>query len=128
MSAAIQTSRDEQVRSGQIMAVGRLAASIAHDLRNPLAAVVGGSEMLAEFDLPPDQITADCCPRPQGCPPHGAAAGGNRTGRRAQERPTGKQCLVGDLVSSAVDVARDQGEAQGVEIRQLIEGEVYGAM
>ena len=56
MSASIQATRDEQVRSGQIMAVGRLAASIAHDLRNPLSAVVGGSEMLAEFSLPPDQI------------------------------------------------------------------------
>src|SRR5215813_11527149 len=56
MSASIQQSRDEQVRSGQIMAVGRLAASIAHDLRNPLSAVVGGAEMIAEFELPPDQV------------------------------------------------------------------------
>src|SRR5262249_4666873 len=48
MSASIEESRAEQVRSGQIAAVGRLAASIAHDLRNPLAAVMGGAEMIAE--------------------------------------------------------------------------------
>lgn len=56
MSAAIETSRDEQVRNGQIVAIGRIAASIAHDLRNPLSAVVSGSEMLADFDLPPPQL------------------------------------------------------------------------
>ena len=122
MSVAIQTSRDEQVRSGQIMAVGRLAASIAHDLRNPLAAVVGGSEMLAEFDLPPAQIRQ-------------TAAHVHRAARRMEgllseigqvagvKKTAGELCLAGDLVSSAVESQETRAEAQRVEIRQLIEAQ-----
>jgi signal transduction histidine kinase len=55
MSASIESAREERVRREQITAVGRLAASVAHDLRNPLAAIVGGTEMLAEFELPPSE-------------------------------------------------------------------------
>ena len=55
MSASIESAREERIRREQITAIGRLAASVAHDLRNPLSAIVGGSEMLAEFELPPDE-------------------------------------------------------------------------
>jgi len=122
MSVAIQTSRDEQVRSGQIMAVGRLAASIAHDLRNPLSAVVGGSEMLAEFDLPPAQI------RQTAVHVHKAARRMEgllaEIGQVAGARKTaGELCLAGDLVGSAVESQETRAEAQKVAIRQSIEAQ-----
>ncbi len=122
MSVAIQTSRDEQVRSGQIMAVGQLAASIAHDLRNPLAAVVGGSEMLAEFDLPPAQIRQTAA--------HVHKAARRMEGLLAEigqvagaKKTAGELCLAGDLVSSAVESQETRAEAQRVEIRQSIEAQ-----
>jgi signal transduction histidine kinase len=55
MCESIESARTELIRREQIHAAGRLAASIAHDLRNPLSAVSGGAEMIAEMDLPPEQ-------------------------------------------------------------------------
>src|SRR4029077_109535 len=97
-----EQARDEKVRSGQILAVGRLAASIAHDLRNPLSAVVGGSEMLAEFELPAEQMKQ-------------TATHVNRAARRMEEllveigqvarAQAGQRtlCDVADLVRAAVE-------------------------
>lgn len=122
MSASIQQSRDEQIRSGQIAAVGRLAASIAHDLRNPLSAVVGGSEMLAEFDLPPDQIkqTAGHV--------HKAARRMEQLlleiGQVARAKPGEREtCLAGDLVSAAVESQQAKADSQNVVIRQSVDGQ-----
>ena len=38
------------------MTIGRLSSSIVHDLRNPLAAIYGGAEMLVDGDLTPPQV------------------------------------------------------------------------
>jgi signal transduction histidine kinase len=120
MSAAIQTSRDEQVRSGQIVAIGRLAASIAHDLRNPLSAVVGGSEMLAEMELTPEQTKK--------------TAGHVHKAARHMEQllseigevahtktAAGEVCLAGALVRAAVESQEAKAMEQHVTIRQCIE-------
>jgi len=55
MCESIEGTRAELIRREQVHAAGRLAASIAHDLRNPLSAVTGGAEMIAEMDLNPEQ-------------------------------------------------------------------------
>jgi signal transduction histidine kinase len=46
MCASIRHGREELIRSERIATIGRLGASIVHDLRNPLAAIYGGTEML----------------------------------------------------------------------------------
>jgi signal transduction histidine kinase len=46
MCASIREAREELIRSERIATIGRLAASIVHDLRNPLATIYGGAEML----------------------------------------------------------------------------------
>jgi signal transduction histidine kinase len=46
MCASIRQGREELIRSERIATIGRLGASIVHDLRNPLAAIYGGTEML----------------------------------------------------------------------------------
>jgi signal transduction histidine kinase len=42
------------VRSERMASVGRLAAGVAHEIGNPIAALVGMQELLIEGDLPPD--------------------------------------------------------------------------
>jgi signal transduction histidine kinase len=56
MFVSIRSARDELVRQERIFTIGRLATSIVHDLRNPLAAVYGGAEMLVDSDLPPESV------------------------------------------------------------------------
>ena len=55
MSGSIQEARDELIRQEQLSAIGRLASSIVHDLRNPLAAIYGGAEMMVDGELNPQQ-------------------------------------------------------------------------
>lgn len=55
MCASIRRSREELIRQERISTIGRLSTSIVHDLRNPLAAIYGGAEMLVDSDLPPQQ-------------------------------------------------------------------------
>jgi signal transduction histidine kinase len=56
MFASIRSAREELVRQERIFTIGRIATSIVHDLRNPLAAIYGGAEMLVDQDLPPESI------------------------------------------------------------------------
>ena len=55
MCDSIQRARNELIRQERISTIGRLTSSIVHDLRNPLAAIYGGAEVLVDSDLPPAQ-------------------------------------------------------------------------
>lgn len=56
MCDSIQSARAELIRQERIATIGQLSTSIVHDLRNPLAAIYGGAEMLVDGDLPPAQV------------------------------------------------------------------------
>lgn len=56
MGASIQSARQELIRQERIATIGRLATSIVHDLRNPLAAIYGGAEMLVDRELSLEQV------------------------------------------------------------------------
>ncbi len=53
MCASIRQAREDLIRQERISTIGRLSGSIVHDLRNPLAAIYGGAEMMVDADLPP---------------------------------------------------------------------------
>jgi signal transduction histidine kinase len=56
MLASLGRARDELIRQERIATIGQLSTSIVHDLRNPLAAIYGGAEMLVDGDLPPQHV------------------------------------------------------------------------
>lgn len=53
MCESIQRAQAELIRNEQIQTIGRLATSLVHDLRNPLAAIYGGAELLIDGQLLP---------------------------------------------------------------------------
>jgi signal transduction histidine kinase len=122
MSASIQASRAEQVQSGQMLAIGRLAASIAHDLRNPLSAVVSGTEILTDFDLPSEQTkqtathVKNAAYRMEQLLEEINQVARPKTGER-------EECLITDLVRGAVESQDAKAVEQQVVIRQFIEAE-----
>src|SRR5262249_8179079 len=56
MSENLSKAREELIRQERISTIGRLSTSIIHDLRNPLAAIYGGSEMLVDREMPQPQV------------------------------------------------------------------------
>jgi signal transduction histidine kinase len=55
MSQSIEQAQADLIRQEQIHTIGRLGSSLVHDLRNPLAAIYGGAELLVDGHLPPEQ-------------------------------------------------------------------------
>lgn len=56
MCQSIQDARQELIRRERIATIGRLSSSIVHDLRNPLASIYGGSELLMDGDWNSSQV------------------------------------------------------------------------
>jgi signal transduction histidine kinase len=54
MCESIRQARQELIRRERISTIGQLSTSIVHDLRNPLAAIYAGAEMMMDSDLPED--------------------------------------------------------------------------
>ncbi len=123
MCASIRQAREDLIRQERISTIGRLSASIVHDLRNPLAAIYGGAEMLVDGDLPQ---------------PHVKRLAGNiyRASRRIQEmlqdllevsrgkgRPA-EMCRLREVASAACDGLAQSARQRGVEIVLDIPGEV----
>lgn len=52
MCESIERARSDLIRQEQMDTIGRLGSSLVHDLRNPLAAIYGGAEMLMDGQLP----------------------------------------------------------------------------
>jgi signal transduction histidine kinase len=55
MCESIRQAREELIRRERIATIGQLSTSIVHDLRNPLAAIYAGAEMLVDSNLPEEQ-------------------------------------------------------------------------
>jgi signal transduction histidine kinase len=115
MCDSIQEAREELIRGERIATIGRLSTSIVHDLRNPLAAIYGGAEMLVDADLSPEQYRR-------------LASNIYRASRRIQEllqdlldvsrankRPVEASNLA-EIVAGAVESVARPAEMQGVTL------------
>jgi len=115
MCASIRQAREDLIRQERISTIGRLSGSIVHDLRNPLAAIYGGAEMLVDGDLPPAHVKR-------------LAGNIYRASRRIQEMlqdllnvSRGKDrapevCRLREIASAARDSLAAAAEAQAVAV------------
>ena len=123
MCASIRQAREELIRHERISTIGRLSGSIVHDLRNPLAAIYGGAEMLVDVDLPPAHVKR-------------LAGNIYRASRRIQELlqdllnvSRGKNaapeiCRLREVAAAACEALGPAAEQQGVSIALEIRPEI----
>jgi signal transduction histidine kinase len=123
MCASIRQARIDLIRQERISTIGRLSGSIVHDLRNPLAAIYGGAEMLVDADLPPAHVKR-------------LAGNIYRASRRIQEllqdllnvsrgkSQPAEMCRLREIASAACDSLAPIAEAQGVSVIQEIPADI----
>lgn len=115
MCLALQRARANLVRHERILTISRLSTSLVHDLRNPLAAIYGGAEMLVDMELPPAQVK-----RLAGNIYHSAArlrvllSDLASVGRGKARCP--ENCDIRDVIAGACETAARAAESQGVRI------------
>jgi signal transduction histidine kinase len=120
MSGSIQSAREELIRRERISTIGQLSSSIVHDLRNPLASIYGGAEMMMDGELSPAQLQR-------------LAGNIYRSSRvinemlqelvdvsRGRIHPP-ETCHLGEIVGAAVDVLSPVAFEHGVAIRVSVD-------
>jgi len=119
MCASIRQAREDLIRQERISTIGRLSGSIVHDLRNPLAAIYGGAEMLVDADLPASHVKR-------------LAGNIYRASRRIQEllqellnvsrgsRGAPEMCRLREVASAACDSLASTAQSQRVGISLAI--------
>ncbi len=113
MCQSIQDARQELIRRERISTIGHLSTSIVHDLRNPLAAIYGGSELLIDGEWNESQMRR-------------LAANIYRSSRvmkdmlqelvdvsRGRILPA-EECRLGEVIGAALDANRAAADTQGV--------------
>lgn len=115
MCDSIEQARADLIRQEQINTIGRLGSSLVHDLRNPLAAIYGGSEMLVDGQLPAEHTKR-------------IASNIYRASHRVQELLRDllnisrgetrnlEACRIREIVEAAVEAARATGSDVNIKI------------
>ena len=123
MCASIQNARQELIRQERISTIGRLSSSIVHDLRNPLAAIYGGAEIMVDSEIAPPQLKR-------------LAGNIYRASRHIQEllqdlvnvgrgKTEGAEiCRLREVAGAACDSLATAADAQGVHVTLEIEDSI----
>ncbi len=120
MCSSIQGAREELIRQERISTIGRLSSSIVHDLRNPLASIYGGAEMMMDGHLNEAQL-------------HRVATNLYRSSRAINDllqelvdvsrgrTQTPELCRLSEVIEAASDTQAGSAERQGVIIDAAID-------
>lgn len=123
MCASIRKARDELIRHERIATIGRLSTSIVHDLRNPLAAIYGGAEMLVDDELSGAQVKR-------------LSSNIYRSSRRVQEllqdlvdvtrgKTHGAEpCRLSDVIAAGLEPFASAADSQGVNFEVNVTGDI----
>ncbi len=124
MRESLKEAQQKLIRQERLSTIGRLSTSLVHDLRNPLAAVYGGAEMLMDTELKPDQVRR-------------LATSIYRSSRKIQAllaelqevgrgpAPQTEVCRVADLVASALEDCADLLQRHGTSVHVDVDSQFF---
>lgn len=119
MCASLENARAELIRHERLASVARLATFVVHDLRNPLASIYAGAEMLVDNDLPDKQVKRlarnmyDASRGVLEILTELVSSARNKT-------PEPEMCFLQDLVNTAWNNLTARGLGKGVEFESNI--------
>ncbi len=118
----LRTTQQQLIHGEKLASVGRLAAGVAHEIGNPLSAILGLIELLRSSELDAEQ-SAEFLQRV-----HRETERINRIirdlldfSRRDPEGDGGQQAELDQVVADAVNLVRPQKDSQQIEIGVEIE-------
>lgn len=114
MSASLESARSELIQQERLSAVARLATFVVHDLRNPLASIYAGAEMLVDNDLPATQIKRLARNMYRASQGVMEILGELRSVARNKVEPA-QPCLLNDLIQTAWHTLEDRAVAERIE-------------
>ncbi len=121
MCGSIQKARAELIRRERISTIGQMATSIIHDLRNPLAAIYGGSEMLVDSNLPSLTVKRLAGNIYRASRNIQTLLGDLRNVSRGE--PSGIEgCGLRDVITAGLEPLRDTAERQSVRVEIDVPG------
>ena len=116
MCASIQRARTELIRTERLATIGRLSSSIVHDLRNPLAAIFGGAEMMMDGELSETQtrrVTANIYRSSRAIKDMLQELVNVSRGSASHAEP----CRLVEVIEAAIEAQSSALEQQNIEIR-----------
>ncbi|MFS0576788.1 ATP-binding protein [Sporosarcina sp. 179-K 3D1 HS] len=103
------------MHSGQLAAIGEMAAGVAHELNNPLTAIIGNTQLLLRTQSSNDQIKPLLDDIDQ-CGKRCRTIIRSLLAFSRQEIPTFKSCSLNDAVTEALSLTRRQIEQHHISI------------
>ncbi len=120
--ASLEATQSSLVRSEKLASVGRLAAGVAHEIGNPLSAILGLVELLREGGLSPKD-EADFLARVQAetARIHRIIRDLLGFARAPREPERGEPTIVRDAIEAAVGLVSPQKDLRGIRIERHVE-------
>ncbi len=114
-------------REDRMASLGKVAASVAHEIRNPLAAIEGFATLL-ERDLADQPQTRRLASKTVYAARQLNAVVGNLLSYTREYRPSLSPCSISDVLNDAVSFVVPMAEDHGVEINMRLPGGLPGLM
>lgn len=116
MSGSLEQARAELIRHERLESVARLATMVVHDLRNPLASIYAGAEMLVDGSLPEKQVRRLANNMYRASRGVMKILGGLLSAARRQSEER-EPCLISDVVIAAWNDLEDARQHSEVELQ-----------
>jgi signal transduction histidine kinase len=123
---ALKTSQDKLVQSEKLAAIGKLIAGVAHELNNPLTAIIGIAQLLQTEELG-GGVKQDL---------EKLVSEAHRAGKivrslldfSRQQRPERRPVLVDDVLSSTMTILAYELKSRNIECRTDLAGNLPATM